>query len=103
MEGGIQNAFNNLVNQLSPERSRGGMMFTTGIFKNNNPSFELDADLVERIKNKETEVKFLVMDGSKMTKEQRDFYQVNPFKTRVFLHADGQFVGNLSTRVQTRE
>jgi len=95
VEGGIQNAFNNLVNQLSPERSRGGMMFTTGIFKNNNPSFELDADLVERIKNKETEVKFLVMDGSKMTKEQRDFYQVNPFKTRVFLHADGQLVGRL--------
>ena len=95
VEGGIQNAFNNLVNKLSPERSRGGMMFTTGIFKNNNPSFELDADLVQRIKNKETEVKFLVMDGSKMTKEQRDFYQINPFKTRVFLHADGQLVGRL--------
>jgi len=97
VKGGLQNSFNNLVDKLSQKepRSRGGMMFTTGIFKNNEPSFELDADLVTRIKNKETEVNYLVLDGSKMTKEQRDLYQVSPFKARVFLHADGQLVGRL--------
>lgn len=97
VEGGLQNSFNNLVDKLSQKepRSRGGMMFTTGIFKDNKPSFELDADLITRIKNKETEVNYLVLDGSKMTKEQRELYQLSPYKARVFLHADGQLVGRL--------
>ena len=96
VEGGMENSFINLLNVLSSNKGRsgGGMMFTRGVFRN-DPSFELDANLVTRIKNGEVEVNYAVLDGSKLNRDQRLLYQIPSNKARVFLHAEGQLLGRL--------
>ena len=104
VEGGMTNAFVNLVNNIVDGGGRGarGMMFTESISTVNVDTrdqgkgmFEIDEQLITRIKNGDVEVSYAVIDGKNLTPEQRSFFQVPANKARVFLHADGQLLGRL--------